>query len=338
MINTKTPLHILIHKDQYPRRQLNALYKAIPITEEQISLLRKYFDAFANLYGIVPLSIAYDIIHKQAPELVTKEQFLAFSEIARHECEEYRILGAEDVFQGVQATPAMDREIVDIALLETDFDEYFHLHEKQFGSPFCIPPQNILLRYSDPFYTEADSAFKKIRKMLRSLLSNTDNSEEMISVLCSEIIFGARYMDADIVEIMERLEYHQVIFTSDDSAMEFAKLYSNFYADARAQWRRGFPLYEQLEEKPFTHPYTLSAAFGPIVRYAIAKGYVEAYDYQKILVTMDMPNEDVRYQLLKALRDMNSSAYIESDTPISRNSPCPCGSGKRYKHCCGKTK
>ncbi|MEE0110013.1 MAG: SEC-C metal-binding domain-containing protein [Oscillospiraceae bacterium] len=35
---------------------------------------------------------------------------------------------------------------------------------------------------------------------------------------------------------------------------------------------------------------------------------------------------------------MNSSAYIESDIPISRNSPCPCGSGKRYKHCCGKTK
>ena len=38
MINTKTPLHILNHKDQYPRRQLNALYKSIPITEEQISL------------------------------------------------------------------------------------------------------------------------------------------------------------------------------------------------------------------------------------------------------------------------------------------------------------
>ena len=22
-------------------------------------------------------------------------------------------------------------------------------------------------------------------------------------------------------------------------------------------------------------------------------------------------------------------------TQISRNQPCPCGSGKRYKHCCG---
>jgi hypothetical protein len=23
---------------------------------------------------------------------------------------------------------------------------------------------------------------------------------------------------------------------------------------------------------------------------------------------------------------------------ISRNAPCPCGSGRKYKHCCGKTK
>jgi len=23
-------------------------------------------------------------------------------------------------------------------------------------------------------------------------------------------------------------------------------------------------------------------------------------------------------------------------TDIPRNAPCPCGSGKKYKHCCGK--
>jgi hypothetical protein len=26
----------------------------------------------------------------------------------------------------------------------------------------------------------------------------------------------------------------------------------------------------------------------------------------------------------------------ESKNKISRNAPCPCGSGKKYKHCCGK--
>ena len=25
-----------------------------------------------------------------------------------------------------------------------------------------------------------------------------------------------------------------------------------------------------------------------------------------------------------------------SKEKISRNAPCPCGSGKKYKHCCGK--
>lgn len=24
------------------------------------------------------------------------------------------------------------------------------------------------------------------------------------------------------------------------------------------------------------------------------------------------------------------------DDPVSRNAPCPCGSGKKYKHCCGR--
>ena len=39
-------------------------------------LILKYFDAFANLYGIIPMKRAYRIIEKQNPELnLTKEQF-----------------------------------------------------------------------------------------------------------------------------------------------------------------------------------------------------------------------------------------------------------------------
>jgi len=29
---------------------------------------------------------------------------------------------------------------------------------------------------------------------------------------------------------------------------------------------------------------------------------------------------------------------IRSDAKPERNAPCPCGSGKKYKQCCGKTK
>ncbi|MCD8388130.1 MAG: SEC-C domain-containing protein [Bacteroidales bacterium] len=26
----------------------------------------------------------------------------------------------------------------------------------------------------------------------------------------------------------------------------------------------------------------------------------------------------------------------QSGAKVGRNDPCPCGSGKKYKHCCGK--
>ena len=35
--------------------------------------------------------------------------------------------------------------------------------------------------------------------------------------------------------------------------------------------------------------------------------------------------------------DSKPSAPVKNDTPqVGRNEPCPCGSGKKYKQCCGK--
>ena len=57
-------------------------------------LILKYFDAFANLYGIIPMKRAYRIIEKQNPELeLTKEQFAdVILEERLHElcCEHHR--------------------------------------------------------------------------------------------------------------------------------------------------------------------------------------------------------------------------------------------------------
>ena len=36
--------------------------------------------------------------------------------------------------------------------------------------------------------------------------------------------------------------------------------------------------------------------------------------------------------------DEKSSTTIVKDKKIGRNDPCPCGSGKKYKYCCGRNK
>ena len=39
----------------------------------------------------------------------------------------------------------------------------------------------------------------------------------------------------------------------------------------------------------------------------------------------------------KALyKEQKESGTIRKPKKIGRNDPCPCGSGKKYKHCCGR--
>ena len=41
----------------------------------------------------------------------------------------------------------------------------------------------------------------------------------------------------------------------------------------------------------------------------------------------------------KALsKEQKSSTTIVKDEKVYPNDPCPCGSGKKYKKCCGKNK
>jgi SEC-C motif-containing protein len=35
--------------------------------------------------------------------------------------------------------------------------------------------------------------------------------------------------------------------------------------------------------------------------------------------------------------DVVPKTIVRSGSKIGRNEPCPCGSGKKYKHCCGRT-
>lgn len=35
-------------------------------------------------------------------------------------------------------------------------------------------------------------------------------------------------------------------------------------------------------------------------------------------------------------KDFNRSRIVVKEDKVGRNDPCPCGSGKKYKFCCGR--
>ena len=73
-----------------------------------------------------------------------------------------------------------------------------------------------------------------------------------------------------------------------------------------------------------------------------------AFDKEKLYKNMVDAKADWLYELpqwkeifsedkLKALyKEQKNSGTIRKGKKFGRNDPCPCGSGKKYKHCCGR--
>ncbi len=62
-----------------------------------------------------------------------------------------------------------------------------------------------------------------------------------------------------------------------------------------------------------------------------------AFDKEKLYKNMVAAKADWLYELPQRMyKEQKESTTIRREKKIGRNDPCPCGSGKKYKKCCGK--
>ena len=80
------------------------------------------------------------------------DEFVAFSEIARHEAHYYYILSHNELYLDAPEEEPIDRELVHVSLVDIDFDEYYNMVENQHGKPLFIPTKQELLNYKDDLY------------------------------------------------------------------------------------------------------------------------------------------------------------------------------------------
>jgi len=62
-------------------------------------------------------------------------------------------------------------------------------------------------------------------------------------------------------------------------------------------------------------------------------------DYSRYRTQKDEISESRRLQAQAASRDtreQQKTAPIRAEKTVGRNEPCPCGSGKKFKNCCGR--
>lgn len=328
-MSREEPYYIPI-PEEYGRRKLNALYREIPLKDTTSRLLRKYFNAAANLYGIIPLRKLYGIISSQNKSLVTKEEFLAFAKIARHECEDYYILGKSELYYDGPDTDLMEYEVIDIMLIDENLDSYHEILRGHQGKPYYIPGKKEFLAYDNPFYCEDTPEAAAFRNFL---LSKTTLQEDMMDAVFTDIYCGVRCMNAGFQEVMNRLNDVGVAFNRKSDVNAFSEVYTAFHNRVRMQCNRGHTPDELFALLPPEERIPKFISLGPNIRQAIADGTMNPNELRQGILTMDMPSEELRMNFLKQIAEIESATKPKK---VGRNDPCPCGSGKKYKKCCGR--
>lgn len=318
------------------RIELNKRYRTIPLKDTTFRTLRKYFSAAANLYGIIKLRKLYEIISSQCPNLVTREEFLKFAEVAKDEIEGYEILGEDDIYINGRKTPLMDCEVVDNMVFFEEDDKngrpyYETLKELQEGKPFYIPEKKIFLRYSEYGFNDPTEQSQKLYDFYVECLGMTDlDAEEAIGD-------HAMALSCNLQNPFETLDFLTEEYGADtelsDKDMEtFIQLFQDFSNHSRMQSNRGYTPTEIYEIMP--RPKNPTMGLGPNIRKQIASGEISADELRKGVLAANNIPDSIRFSLLKEIADAEKLA--PKPKKVGRNDPCPCGSGKKYKHCCGR--
>lgn len=207
--------------------------------EEKLALLRDYFDAFSNLYGIVPLYRALRIIRKQNPELeMSDEEFLALTESIREEDHYYIIAGQEDIYEDVPETPPMKREIIaEYLYVVDDFENYEELRQEQEDKPFYVPEKEELLRYKDDFFVEITREFLSLETFLRDTVK-LKRAKEVAEDLLDAAVMNERDPDFILQEARRVAREKRPLLGKERE--EFFRLYTDLHDHTRLRENRGF--------------------------------------------------------------------------------------------------
>ncbi len=323
----------IVFPERYTRRRLNELYRAIPLKAAVSRNLRKYFVAMTNLYGIIALKDAWKIISEQNPTLVTEEEFIAFADIAVHEREQYCILGSDELFSDEPETPFWEREIIDSLLVMHGIEPYGNMVRMHRGKPFFVPEKKELLSYEDPTYCEDTRETQALMSFLSRVFSLNDIA---LKSAFDDVIFEVRYCSSDLSDVAEVLGGMGLEFSRKSDIYEFSKILQDLNNNTRMQSNRGYTPNEIIRMMPQLEEVG-SFSLGPNIRKLLESGEVDLMDVRRQILTMNLPSETLRSGLLKQLEEiMYSAPQTRKQKKVGRNEPCPCGSGKKYKNCCGR--
>ncbi len=176
---------------------------------------------------------------------------------------------------------------------------YERIEEFQGDREFYIPTVDEILDYSKHGYPSQNISYRKLSSFLRDELQlDEEKIEELLYIVYKEFS-----MDGMLSDIMEEFNKREVVFDSDRQMERFAPIMMEVNNNTRMLDFRGYTPNEvsRISEQNMATSAPTMPSFVPMA---------------------NVPT--------------NNTVNMQPKKKIYPNDPCPCGSGKKYKKCCGR--
>ena len=214
-------------------------YKDLGFNLNHIKTLDNYFDAIANLYGVISLKDAFKIIRKQTTLKYPDKLLLKFAEQKNHEAHHYTIVTIDNP----NDTPTLENDIVNLDLLtDSDLHNYNYTKQCQQGKPLYIPDKTTLLKYKDYAYFEPNEALTQLENYLKRN-AYFYGGNRLSKIILKSMIPRIRCEDG-INELLTTLLHHIILISPSIPQEEFlqqtVQLLSDVINTTRIWPNRGF--------------------------------------------------------------------------------------------------
>lgn len=294
--------------------------------------MMKCIQFFVNYYGIAPLEIIYKMFCQKMK--ISMNDMIEMLEEFPMDIFESAILSMDmfGIGDWPESTPLYSRTglLVYLPLLEQDDtgkDELQYLINKQMDKEFYIPTVKQIDEICNVGYEKSALVYKNLEQFLNKKM---DLSYEQTVTSCL-LIWTNSYEGNSISDIFQQLNDANIDFDSENQMNEFLKLLMNVHNGTRLKENRG---HSPDELKPTSFSGNMPTIV-PGSSHA-AKLLGEAMpQLQSLGIPIDINGDSDEIQEMIFPNGINGQA-VKSVKKVYPNDPCPCGSGKKYKKCCGR--
>jgi len=280
------------------------LRESISLEDSTIHLIGEYVEAAGNLYGLISLFALSEIYNSQN-EPVTDMEFMTAALLGSTTYISCTLHTRDDLPQDTPEQALIAYEVAADYLFVDDEDrDIRQLRQQQRGKPLKILPKEAFLKYADPNYWPDTQQRRDMIRYLTNRRSELAYSPEEFCDAFQRMLV----CDAPLNEVLVLAEADGLRFNRKQDIGEFMAFYQKLNNATHKHANRGHT------------PDELFAMSDRGKKLAEQNNPENQLSFFDKLTTEPGPSPKPRLTIV--------------GTP-SRNAPCPCGSGRKYKNCCG---